>query len=104
MNNHIKNECTNVSYSYSHCGSTESPLKAITIKKEYCDPIEDDDSTDGISIPIATNTILKEEIMIECEPDVEVFEVGYVCQWSNAEKILCFNWLKIPDAQIRHGR
>lgn len=64
----------------SPIGTTESLIGGVTIKEEaeHFDTEEEDDSMDALTGQIVTNTIIKEEIMIECEPDVEVFEVGFV--------------------------
>lgn len=62
---------------------TESAYKDVKVKDEpdYSETDEEDsfyNVADPYGNQLLTNTIIKEEIIIECEPDVEVFEVGFV--------------------------
>lgn len=66
-----------------HNGFTESTFEGCKVKEEpdYNDTEDEDsldnDETDDYGSRLLTNTIIKEEIMIECEPDVEVLEVCF---------------------------
>lgn len=66
-----------------HNGFTESTFEGVKVKEEpdYNDT-EDEDSLDNVTneygSQLQTNTIIKEEIIIECEPDVDVSEVCFV--------------------------
>lgn len=82
----IKNEPVDTNEPCSFEQTEYVELAGIQVKQEpgsgdygddICDPMEDGDTNEYENQFIA-NTIIKEEIMIECEPDMEVLQVCLV--------------------------